>query len=95
MFEKDTSDALDVLIDLDEEVKLGRLKHVYRDLVTIWSYLVRLAVASRIWGELVHSIKNEYPETTITIIGSGKLLLVFDKFPNPQSIKAFAISHHS
>ncbi|MGH9633239.1 MAG: hypothetical protein ACRD72_00250 [Candidatus Angelobacter sp.] len=67
MFEKDTSDALDVLIDLDEDVKLGRLKHVYRDLVTIWSYLVRLAVASRIWGELVHSIKNEYPETTITI----------------------------
>jgi hypothetical protein len=64
--EKDISDALEFLIDLDGEVKLGRLKHVYRDLITVWCYIVRLAVASRIWGELVHSANGEYPNATIT-----------------------------
>lgn len=65
--EKDISDILEVLVDLNEEVRLGRLRHVYRDLVTIWSYLVRLAAVSRIWGELIHSTTGEYPETAITI----------------------------
>jgi hypothetical protein len=65
--ERDISDALESLIELDAEVKIGRLKHVYRDLVTIWCYIVRIAIASRIWGELVHSATGEYPRTTITL----------------------------
>jgi hypothetical protein len=64
--ERDISDALEFLIDLDGEVKLGRLKHVYRDLITVWCYIVRIAVASRIWGELVHSATGEYPNATVT-----------------------------
>jgi len=65
--EKDISDALESLIDLDAEVRIGRLKHVYRDLVTVWCYIVRIAIVSRIWGELVHSATDEYPKTTITL----------------------------
>jgi hypothetical protein len=65
--EKDISDALESLIDLDAEARIGRLKHVYRDLVTVWCYIVRIAIASRIWGELVHSATGEYPKTTITL----------------------------
>lgn len=65
--EKEISDALESLIDLDTQVKIGRLKHIYRDLVTIWCYIVRIAVASRIWGELVHSATDEYPKTTINL----------------------------
>jgi hypothetical protein len=67
VFEKSISDSLDVLIDLDEEIRLGRMRHVYRDLVTIWTYLVRLAVISRIFGEVVHANTGEYPQTTMTI----------------------------
>jgi hypothetical protein len=65
--EKEISDALESLIDLDAQVKIGRLKHVYRDLVTIWCYIVRIAVASRIWGELIHSATDEYPKTSIDL----------------------------
>jgi hypothetical protein len=64
--EQEISIALDKLIELDTEVKLGRFRHVYRDLVTVWCYVVRVAVASKIWGELVHSISGEYPKATLT-----------------------------
>jgi hypothetical protein len=65
--EKEISAALEGLIDLDAHVKIGRVKHVYRDLVTIWCYLIRIAVASRIWGELIHSATDEYPKSTMTL----------------------------
>jgi hypothetical protein len=65
--ERNIADALDALINLDDEVKLGRVRHVYRDLVTVWSYLVRVAVVSRMWGELVHSATDEFPDTTLTL----------------------------
>lgn len=61
------AELLDQIIDLDTEVKIGRLKHVYRDLITVWAYLVRLAFASKIWGELVHTSTGEYPIVTITV----------------------------
>jgi hypothetical protein len=65
--EQEISAALESLIDLDAHVKIGRVKHVYRDLVTIWCYLIRIAVASRIWGELIHSATEEYPKSTMTL----------------------------
>jgi hypothetical protein len=67
--EKEISDALESLIDLDAQVKIGRLRHVYRDLVTIWCYIVRIAVVSRIYGELAYSETDEYPKTTINLRG--------------------------
>ena len=63
---RDILAALDKLIDVDAEIKLGRVRHVYRDLVRVWCYIVRLAVASRVWGELMHAASGEYPRTSIS-----------------------------
>jgi hypothetical protein len=59
--------ALEKLVDLDTEVKLGRVRHLYRDLVAVWCYIVRVAVASKIWGELIHALSGQYPKATITV----------------------------
>jgi hypothetical protein len=65
--EKELSNRLDLLIDLDSQVKLGRLRHVYRDLVTIWCYLTRIAMIARVWGELVLASTGEYPVPILTL----------------------------
>lgn len=99
--ERGILNRLDEYIDLDSELKLAKHKHTYRDLVKVWSYLMRVAVTSQIWGDLIQNTSGEYPSARLslstlkrTFNGLGKLsdeatdraLQYFSSFADQQSV---------